>query len=343
VKLVTVFAAFLLGTGSAHAAYGEYRVLMAEVYENGPHRLGDQLAAFPGVKEIDYVDTSEVTPTAAELAKYDLVVSVGDSNYADIEGWGNALADYVDGGGVVVQTAYDTWEDVGGTFGRLETGGYEPLLPGDNVNDTVELGTFDATSPLMQGVGKLLSSDNTESEAAAGATVVAKWTNGANAIAVKGRVVAISGFLGDNYGEEEIWDGNYGQVLFNALRTLGPQAPIPSPAPTPVVAPVTPPPPPPNLIKLGKLTRNETAGTAKLTVVVPAAGSLTLSGKGLKKATVTSTAVATLTVPVKLVGKKRKTLNKKGKAKATATLSFTPTGGTAGVKTRKLTLKKSLG
>jgi hypothetical protein len=339
VMLVTALAAFLLGTGSAHAAYGEYKVLMAEVYEEGPHRLGGQLAAFPGIKEIDYVDTSEVTPTAAELAKYDLVVSVGDNSYLNSEAWGDALAGYVDGGGVVVQTAYDTWEDVG-ALGRFETGGYEPLLPGDNVNDEVELGTFDTASPLMQGVGKLMSWDNTESEAAPGATVVAKWTNGANAIAVKGRVVAISGFLGDDYGEEEIWDGNYGQILFNVLRTLGPQPP-----PVVIATPPAPPaplPPPSNAIKLGKLKRDEKSGTARLTVNLPGSGSLVMTGKGVKKATVTSAAAATVTVLVKAVGKAKKKLLETGKVKLTAKLSFTPTGGTAGLRKRKLILKKAL-
>lgn len=331
-----VLATLLLSVGTAHAAYGSYKILLAEVYEAGPHKLGGQLAAFPEVKQIDYVDTSVVTPTAAELAQYDLVVSVGDSEYADSEAWGNALAGYVDGGGVVVQTAYDTWEKVG-EFGRFETGGYEPLLPGYNVNDETELGAVDTASPLMQGVGLLTTTDNTESEAAPGATVVAKWATGNNAIAVKGRVVAITAFLGDEDGED--WSGNYGQVVFNAVHALGPPPPVPAPAP--VLPP--PPAPPSNAIKFSKLKLNKKAGTATLAVTVPGAGSLVLSGKGLKKAALATTTAGTVKVAVKLLGKAKKTLLKTGKASVKAKVVFTPTGGTAGIKAKTLVLKKKLG
>lgn len=339
VVATALMALLLWGAGSAHAAYGQYKVLLAEVYEQGPHQLGAQLASFPEVKQIDYVDTSVRTPTTAELAQYDLVVSVGDNRYFDPEAWGNALAGYVDGGGVVVQTAYDTWDEVG-EFGRFETGGYEPLLPGENVNNETELGAVDLTSPLMQGVGPLTTLDNTKSEAAPGATVVAKWATGNNAIAVKGRVVAISAFLGDGY-EQEVFSGNYGRVIFNALRTLGPQPP-PPPVAAPVVTPLPPPAPPSNAIKLGKLKLNKQTGTAKLTVTVPGAGSLVMTGKGLKKATVTSTAAAVVMVPVKAVGKARKKLLETGKAKLKAKLAFTPVGGSVGLQERKLTLKKLL-
>jgi hypothetical protein len=341
VLLAMVVAVLLCSPGSAHAAYGEYKVLLAEVYEDGAHKLGAQFSAFPEVKAVDYVNTDLVTPTAAELAPYDVVVSIGDSEYLDNEAWGESLAAYVDGGGVVVQTAYDNWEEpIAEPGGRFASGGYAPFIPGNNGNNQVSLGAFDTGSPLMQGVAALTSELNTEPEPAPGATVVAKWSDGTNAIAVKGHVVSISAFIGDGYGE--VWSGDYGRVILNSVRTLGRQPPPPVVTPvTPVTVPV-PPSPPLNVIKLGKLTLNKKAGTAKLTVRVPGAGGLVMTGKGLKRATVTSTAAAVVTVPVKLAGKAKRKLLKTGNAKVRAKLAFTPTGGTAATQERKLTLKKKL-
>ncbi len=337
--IVAVLAALLFGAPPAHAAYGEYKVLLTEAYEAGPHTIGAQLAAFPEIKEIDYADTAEVVPSETELAKYDAVVSVGDSSYKHSIEWGNALATYVDGGGVVVQSAYDTWEGITNGFGRFESGGYQALLLGKNANESVSLATVDPASPLMVGVGALTSTDNTNSPLGTGAAVVATWTNGAPAVAFKGRVVDISAFLGDGYGTPPPFTGDFGRIIFNAVRMLGPQPPVvvPPVAPAPVV------PVPSNAIKLGKLKLNEQKGTGVLSITVPGAGSLVMSGKGLKKATKVTAAAGSVNLPVKLTGRAKKALLELGKAKVKAALSFTPTGGTAGTKEKSLTLKKTLG
>jgi hypothetical protein len=223
-SLAAFTALLLLFSGVAQAEPGAYKVLLAEPYEAAPLRLKAQVAAFPEIATINTVDTGEVTPTAAELASYDVVVSIGDSSYADPEAWGNSLASYVDGGGVVVQAGYDSWEnDESFPGGRFASGGYAPFIPGNNGNDSTSLGAFDASSPLMQGVTTLTTEDNTEPEPSPGATVVANWANGKNAIAVKGHVVSITAFIGDDYGEEGIWSGDYGRVVVNAMRTLGRQ------------------------------------------------------------------------------------------------------------------------
>jgi Divergent InlB B-repeat domain len=217
---MAVLVALLFST-SAHASPGAYRVLLTEPYPEGPHELGAQIATFPDVAAIDYADTSEVTPTAAQLSSYDVVVSVGDSSYLDREAWGNSLADYIDGGGVVVQAGYDSWEDAF-PEGRFASGGYAPFIPGNNGNNDTSLGEFDASSPLMQGINSLASSDNTEPELAPGAKLIAKWANGLNAIATKGRVVTTTAWIGDDYGPGE-WSGDYGRLIVNAVRTLGRQ------------------------------------------------------------------------------------------------------------------------
>jgi hypothetical protein len=222
--LVAALAACLCFFGSeAKAAPGAYQVLIAETAEELPKKLRDQVAAFPDVAKVDLADTENSTPTYAQIAPYDIVVSIGDSDYLDREAWGNALADFVDGGGVVVSTTYDTWDGGGAPTGRWETGGYAPFVLGNNDNTTTSLGSFDATSPLMKSVapGSLETELNTTNTLVPGATLVASWADGRPAIALKGRVVNISAYIGDGYGE--VWKGNFGQIVVNAVRMLGKQ------------------------------------------------------------------------------------------------------------------------
>lgn len=223
--LVAALAACLCFFGSeAKAAPGANQVLIAETSEELAKKLGSQVAAFPDVARVDLVDTeNNPPPSAAQLAPYDLVVSIGDSTAFDNEAWGNALAAYVDGGGVVVSTTYDTWDGGGAPTGRWETGGYAPFLLGDNDNELTTLGSFDAASPLMRGVapGSLETELNTTNTLAPGATLVASWADGRPAVAFKGRVVNISAYIGDGYGE--VWNGNFGQIVVNTVRMLGKQ------------------------------------------------------------------------------------------------------------------------
>ncbi len=223
--LVAALAAFLCFFGSeAKAAPGANQVLIAETSEEPANKLGSQVAAFPDVARVDFADTeNNPPPSAAQLAPYDLVVSIGDSTAFDNEAWGNAIAAYVDGGGVVVSTTYDTWDGGGAPTGRWETGGYAPFLLGDNDNELTTLGSFDAASPLMEGVapGSLETELNTTNTLAPGATLVASWADGRPAVAFKGRVVNISAYIGDGYGE--VWNGNFGQIVVNAVRMLGKQ------------------------------------------------------------------------------------------------------------------------
>jgi hypothetical protein len=224
--LMAALAMTLIFSARASASPGAYRVLIAEAYPELAKKLAAQVAAFPDVATVDLVNTGEEegrTPTAAELSSYDVVVSIGDSTYLNREAWGDALAGYIDSGGVVVSTTYDTWDGGGAPLGRYATGNYAPFLVGPNDNESTTLGTFDASSPLMQGVvpGSLTTEDNTTNELAPGADLVARWADGRPAVAFKGRVVGITAYIGDEYGE--VWTGNYGQIIVNAVRTLGHQ------------------------------------------------------------------------------------------------------------------------
>lgn len=221
VLLLAVVASLGIFAGQAQAAPGAYKVLLVEAFPELPERLKNQILAFPDVVAVELASSQAETPTAAKLAGYDVVVSIGDNSYLDRVAWGNSLADYVDSGGVVVQAAYDNWEEAF-PQGRFESGGYAPFIPGDNDNNARSLGAFNALSPLMQGITALNSSDNTTPTLAPGASLVASWNDGGPAIAVKGRVVSVSAFIGDHYGEA-IWSGDYGRLVVNAVRSLGRQ------------------------------------------------------------------------------------------------------------------------
>jgi hypothetical protein len=95
-------------------------------------------------------------------------------------------------------------------------------------------------------------------------------------------------------------------------------------------------------LKLGKVKLNKKKGTAKLSIAVPAAGTLTVSGKGIVKAQRKPTAPATLKVTIKSKGKAKKKLSTIGKAKVKAKISFQPSNGAAVTKTKSITLKKKL-
>lgn len=222
---VLALLAFAAIAGPAAASPGAYKVLIVYNSDDAPKQLQEQIAAESGVATVDVLNTDDgpQDPTPAQLASYDLVVDTPNFTYADEVAYGNALADYLDAGGVLVQFAYDNWDDEGkgnGPEGRFASGGYAPFLYGPNENDELTLGSFDAASPLMQGIGPLTSADNTDPPLAPGATLVAQWTSGVNAIAYKGNVVSVSAYAG---GEEIDGTGNYGRLAVNAVRWLGRQ------------------------------------------------------------------------------------------------------------------------
>jgi hypothetical protein len=159
--------------------------------------LAAAIQAWAGGAHVTTADTSAGTPSAATLKAQNLVVATGDScgtpgGYADATLWGNELANYLDHGGVLVQAAYDNWDRAGASpAGRFASGGYAPFLLGPNDNIATTLGTvLKPKNPIVKGLGTFPNSDNTTDALAPGATLLAKWADGRNAIAVKGRVVS---------------------------------------------------------------------------------------------------------------------------------------------------------
>jgi hypothetical protein len=95
-------------------------------------------------------------------------------------------------------------------------------------------------------------------------------------------------------------------------------------------------------LKIGKVKLNKGNGTAKLSVGVPSAGTLTVSGKGIVKAKLSAKGPKTLKVTIKAKGKAKAKLASTGKAKVKAKVAFKPSNGAAVTKTKSITLKKKL-
>src|SRR5262249_31702049 len=89
--------------------------------------------------------------------------------------------------------------------------------------------------------------------------------------------------------------------------------------------------------------KNKKKGTATLRVKVDVPGSLELAGKGLKKVTehvARRAPESTVKLSVKAKGKTKQKLNKKGKVKGNAAVTFTPSGGTPNRKSEGMELVK---
>ena len=155
----------------------------------------DQLRAEEGVAEVDFFNARAGTPSVVKLQQYPLVLTFSNASYANSTALGNNLADYQDGGGIVVVT---TFAFVSGfpTFsiqGRWLNEGYSPYNYGPNVFDTGSLGAYDPTHPLMQNIVNLTASTRADLTLTSGATLVASWADGTPIVqsgnAVAGEVV----------------------------------------------------------------------------------------------------------------------------------------------------------
>ena len=192
--LIAATCVLLSATSTSTASSSGLKVLVTGNESDVVAGLVTAIQSENGVATVTSFDTSTGTPTPAQLAAADIVVSIGDSSYSDPVTYGNELADYVDDGGVVLQAAYDNWNSSGASpTGRFASGGYAPLSLGPNDNETTQLGTvLTPKNPIVQNLGTFPTDDNTTTPLASGATLLAKWADGRNAIAVKGRVVATS-------------------------------------------------------------------------------------------------------------------------------------------------------
>src|SRR5262245_38589201 len=107
----------------------QFHVLIAYADTAGaPSQLQSEIQAEPNVIAVDLFDATSGTPTLAQLQQYQIVVPFSNSPFLDGDTLGNNLADYVDGGGVVVQYGFSSYGpgQPYGVNGRWVSGNYNP-------------------------------------------------------------------------------------------------------------------------------------------------------------------------------------------------------------------------
>jgi hypothetical protein len=202
-----------------------FRVLIVYADSSGPPaNLQSEILAEPGVTAVDFFDAASGTPTLAQLQQYNIVVPFSNSAFVDADTLGNNLADYVDGGGIVVQYGFGFYGpgQPYGVNGRWITGNYNPYSYSTNLVATAfTLGTFNAGHPLMTGVTTLNSNFQNVVTLAAGATEVAAASNANSLVAfrpVSGghTTVGVTAYV----GVAATQSGDWGRVIVNAGRWL---------------------------------------------------------------------------------------------------------------------------
>jgi hypothetical protein len=205
----------------------DFRVLIvyADSSAGAPAQLQSQILAEPNVTAVDLFDATAGTPTLAQLQNYNIVVPFSNSPFSDGATLGDRLADYVDGGGIVVQYGFSHYGPAQpyGINGRWVTGNYNPYNYSTNLvlSTPFTLGSFNAEHPLMAGVTTLNSNFQNVVTLAAGSTQVAAASDGNSLVAfrpVSGghTTVGVTAYV----GADSTQSGGWGKVVINAGKWL---------------------------------------------------------------------------------------------------------------------------
>ena len=89
-------------TATPSCTPSSFHVLIVYSDDGPPTQLQSEILAEPNVTAVDLFDGQAGTPTLAQLQQYQIVVPYSNFPFLDADTLGNNLADYVDGGGVVV-------------------------------------------------------------------------------------------------------------------------------------------------------------------------------------------------------------------------------------------------
>src|SRR5262245_32781686 len=192
--------------------------------EGVPSQLQSEIQAEPNVISVDLFDALSGTPTLAQLQQYQIVVPFSNSAFLDPDTLGNNVADYVDGGGIVVQYGFSHYGPGQGfgLNGRWFSGNYNPYDYSTNLQFAAfTLGTHNPGHPLMAGVTTLNSDFQNVVTPAAGATEVAQNSLGQSLVAyrpVSGghTTVGVTAYV----GAAATQSGDWGKVIVNAGNWL---------------------------------------------------------------------------------------------------------------------------
>ena len=201
----------------------QFHVLIVYADAKPPTQLQSEIQAEPNVVAVDLFDANVGIPTLGQLQQYEIVVPFSDTRFLHGDTLGNNLAEYVDGGGIVVQYgfAHAGPGDPAGINGRWVTHGYNPYDYSENLEtNPFSLGTFNAGHPLMVGVATLNSDFANVVTPNAAATEVAQNSLGESLVAYRPvgnhTTVGVTAYV----GSAAIQIGDWGKVIVNAGNWL---------------------------------------------------------------------------------------------------------------------------
>jgi len=210
-------------TPTATAGGCQFHVLIVYADTSAPTQFQSEILAEPNVVSCDLFDAQAGTPTLGQLQAYQIVVPYSNFPFLNADTLGNNLADYVDGGGIVVQYGFSHYGpgQPYGVNGRWITGNYNPYNYSTNLEfNSFGLGTHNAAHPLMAGVTTLNSNFANIVTLAAGATQVAANTLGESLVAFRpvGAHTTVGVIV--YVGTDSTQSGDWGKVVVNAGRWL---------------------------------------------------------------------------------------------------------------------------
>ena len=187
-----------------------------------PTNLVDALDGFPDVNATLYTDTL-ANITGADMAPFDVVVTTNNNQWADAGAdvaVGDALADYVDGGGKVVlfNFVFDWFGfELAGRYINEEYGPFNQSTA-DATGD-VTMNILETGHPIFDGVTSL-QSDTIRINVTAqnDAELIAEWSDGEALIAFNDHAVGFNALYSADGADT--WTGDLDIMAYNAVKFI---------------------------------------------------------------------------------------------------------------------------
>lgn len=242
------------GKWRAYDLYAGAAVAVLSAEANGAWNtdVTNKIASLGPLPKVDMIPVtpSDPVPTLKQLRAYQSVLVYSDAGFNNNTNLGNVLADYVDQGGGVALATFAYWSSGGLSIqGRLASGGYLAFTTGNQTSGVnLTLAKDLPAHPMLDGVasfnGGSYSYHNSPIALAAGATLVAHWSDGQPLVGGKdngsGRDAGLNFFPPSTdstiYGWQAGTDG--AQLMVNALLWSGKIPPTILSAPADQVLPM---------------------------------------------------------------------------------------------------------
>ena len=198
-------------------------VLMA-ISDGDQPGVRNALMSFPDIGNVDHMDLTYHTPTTKDLSLYDVIFTWTNFPPFDSSATGDTLAAFVDSGKWVLTCAFSWFTNGYHLGGNIMSLAYNPFYSpnGGNHFADANLGWYDGTHPIMNGVSAVTTYFRDSLVIVSGADSVARWNDGEWFIGTKAQASSDGGVIGFNaspgdtlYGYS--WSGDMMLILHNAI------------------------------------------------------------------------------------------------------------------------------